>query len=134
MKRLGQLLIALLGCLHLCGGHWGVLQCVAWSKMLVDYSAQDGFFEGARKTFDGAHPCAMCQSIAKGRQSEQGTELPSSAKRDLALKEVTLPQRILLHRPMVRTPETREFTVPSLAGDLWSASPPSPPPRLLGWS
>ena len=99
--------------------------------MLVDYSTQDGLIEGARKTFDGEHPCCMCKSIAEGRKSERDQQLPTSAKHGLSLKEVTLPSRILLRTPVAPRSENHVFVSPRLAVDLWAASPPSPPPRRL---
>ena len=51
-KRLRTFLV-LLSCLQLCAGVDAMLQIVAWSRMLVDYSAQAGLAEGASMTFDG---------------------------------------------------------------------------------
>jgi hypothetical protein len=56
LRKALRIIVAVLGCLHLCGGHYGVVQALAWSKMLVDYSQRDGLVEGAIKTFDGKHP------------------------------------------------------------------------------
>nr|MCH1922634.1 hypothetical protein [Shewanella ferrihydritica] len=84
--------VALLGCLHLCGGHWGVMQAVAWTSMLADYSAQDGFVVGAKKTFDGEHPCCMCKAIQEGKKKESGAhdkQLPAPNP-GLMLKECVL--------------------------------------------
>ncbi|RYD38991.1 MAG: hypothetical protein EOP85_16735 [Verrucomicrobiaceae bacterium] len=77
MNRLLRTTFAILACLHLCGGHWGVLQVVAWSRMIVEYSAKEGVLVGTKKTFDGEHPCHMCKSIAKGKTDESKNEKPA---------------------------------------------------------
>ena len=52
------------------GLHWAVLQTIAWTGMLVNYSCQGSFTEALGKTFDGKHPCCLCNAIQKGRASE----------------------------------------------------------------
>lgn len=53
------------------GGHWAVLQGIAWTGMLLEYSVEDGsLLKGVTKTFDGGHPCKMCLSISEGQQEE----------------------------------------------------------------
>lgn len=53
------------------GGHWAVLQGIAWTGMLVEYSVADGsLIKAVTKTFDGEHPCKMCLSITEGKQEE----------------------------------------------------------------
>jgi len=53
------------------GLHWAVLQTVAWTGMLVAYSAEAGLREGVSRTFDGQHPCPLCKAIQKGRAEEK---------------------------------------------------------------
>lgn len=106
-----------------------MLQGIAWTKMLVEYSASDGLLEGTRKTFDGEHPCSMCKSITEGKKTEQSQPLPATAHRDLSLKEITLPSSILLREPHSSPLPAPIFAAPRLESDLWSASPPIPPPR-----
>lgn len=70
LLRLGQyLLIAAM--FAACGGHWLVLQSVAWGGMIVAYSRTDGLTVGVEKTFDGQHPCGLCKAIEKSKGSEQ---------------------------------------------------------------
>lgn len=131
MPRLLRFLVALLGCLHLCGGHWGVLQGVAWSRMLVDYSAEHGLLEGARQTFDGEHPCCMCESIAKGKKQESERKPDSLTSSALVLKEAPPAKAVAL--PPVRV---LELPAPSLAAELPAPlspgeGPPVPPPRFV---
>jgi hypothetical protein len=65
------------------GGHWGVLQTVAWANMIWTYSTQDGsVLAGAKKTFDGEHPCNMCDSIKEAKKQEKkAPEILSATKK-----------------------------------------------------
>src|ERR1700723_2091760 len=56
------------------GGHWAVLQTVAWATMIVDYSRSGALTEAVQKTFDGKHPCQICTEIQKSRQSDKKQE------------------------------------------------------------
>ena len=54
------------------GAQWAVLQSAAWVGMAVSYSIKAGSVkEGLSKTFDGEHPCPMCELVAKGKASEK---------------------------------------------------------------
>ncbi|MFZ9875188.1 MAG: hypothetical protein ACO3E8_07455 [Candidatus Methylacidiphilales bacterium] len=76
------------------GGPWAVLQTVAWTKMMVDYSRGASVAEAVAKTFDGDHPCNLCKKISKVRQGEQKSPLViQQAKKEgpfLAVKTVRL--------------------------------------------
>ncbi len=67
--RFGQV-VMIAALLTASGGHWVVLQSVAWATMIADYARTSRISEAVVKTFDGEHPCALCKSIAKGRASE----------------------------------------------------------------
>ena len=127
-----RIIVAVLGCLHLCGGHYGVVQTLAWSKMLVDYSQRDGLVEGAIKTFDGKHPCPMCQQIGAAKKREAG-ERPNDkvAVSGLQLKECVTSLPINAAEPFFC--EIEVFSPPGMVafGMDFSVRPPVPPPR--GW-
>ena len=53
------------------GLHWAFLQTVAWTGMLVRYAQQGSLAEAVSKTFDGEHPCKMCQFVETGRAKER---------------------------------------------------------------
>jgi len=54
------------------GGHWGAMQTLAWTGMLWNYTQADGsLLSGVKKTFDGEHPCTMCDSIKTATEKEQ---------------------------------------------------------------
>jgi hypothetical protein len=48
-----------------------ILQAAAWAGMILDYSRTYGAEQGLSKTFDGAHPCALCCKVKQGREHEQ---------------------------------------------------------------
>ncbi|MEZ5388149.1 MAG: hypothetical protein R3F13_21795 [Prosthecobacter sp.] len=67
------------------GAPWAVLQSVAWVGMSVAYSVRVGsVVEGVAQTFDGRHPCALCQTVAEGTRTENGKKdaipLPDATK------------------------------------------------------
>jgi hypothetical protein len=53
------------------GGHWLVLQSVAWGGMIADYARTANLTVAVEKTFDGQHPCGLCKKIEKGRGNEK---------------------------------------------------------------
>jgi hypothetical protein len=71
LRFLGHL-VAAVAMFFLAGGHWGTLQAVAWAGMLWNYTQADGsLVSGMMKTFDGEHPCTMCDSIKMAKSKEQ---------------------------------------------------------------
>jgi hypothetical protein len=107
---------------QLIGGHWAVLQATAWVGMLVKYSQSEGMEAGISKTFDGKHPCDLCLSIAKNKQ----TEKKQSSRIDVAkIDLVASAQRWVLQPP--RDSWCLRSTSVSLLG--CDSSPPVPPPR-----
>jgi hypothetical protein len=108
-------------CLSL-GFHWIALQSVAWTTMLVANARHVPLSEAVAKTFDGAHPCDLCQAVASGKKSERKSEvLPAVAKMDLicTLQTLTwLPPWISYEYPR------RNSAIPERV-----QSPPVPPPR-----
>ena len=117
--------------LHLSGGHYGVLQCIAWSKMLIEYSSSDGLLEGARKTFDGENPCDMCRSIAAAKQerSQHEEQAPAPGAEQLSLKDLRIPPMVSLEDPSSRDIATQRFAPPVARAGLAGESPPFPPPQ-----
>ena len=80
LKRFGHclLIIALLGAT---GGHWAVLQTVAWADMLAKNLQTDSVEAAIAKTFDGSHPCKLCKQISAGKASEKKSEVPFQIKK-----------------------------------------------------
>ncbi len=67
--------------LAVAGAHWTVLQSVAWTTMLASNLRTDSFTEAVERTFDGKHPCPLCQAIAKGKKTEKKTEFSIPLKK-----------------------------------------------------
>lgn len=67
--------------------HLPLMQMVAWSRMFVLYSRVMPVAEAVEMTFDGDHPCPMCQSIKKAQTSSAEKDklggLSESRMRDL---------------------------------------------------
>jgi hypothetical protein len=80
LKRFGHclLILALLGAT---GGHWVVLQTVAWTDMLAENLQTSSVTEAISKTFGGTHPCKLCKQISSGKQAEKKSESPLQIKK-----------------------------------------------------
>ena len=106
------------------GGHWYLLQTVAWSSMLATNLQEGTLTEALSKTFYGNHPCSLCKQIAKGKASEKKSKFPTPTQK---LEFTHAPSRFVFAPPM-------EFW---LQGDLWphtdslTHAPPVPPPRAF---
>src|SRR5256714_9106049 len=61
------------------GMHWIVLQSLAWTTMLIDYSKNAPLCQAIAQTFDGAHPCSLCHAVNAGKHSEKKSDLQSPA-------------------------------------------------------
>ena len=105
------------------GGHWVVLQSVAWMGMAVSYAQHGPLTEALRKTFDGQHPCKLCKVVREGQKSERDHS---------SLKVETKLDFLLVSRAMRIDPPAQFVSIPS-GPDIFycsSQSPPTPPPRF----
>ena len=114
----------MLAAVQILGGHWAVLQSVAWVGMVVKY-AQHGSLESAlEKTFDGTHPCQLCQVVLTGRNAEEKQPL---AKDLLKLKfEAVLAPATLVPAPLSAP---REFFLTVILPQEVPLDVCTPPPR-----
>ena len=126
--RLRSKIIVLLGpwCIAvalflLAGGHWGAMQTMAWAGMLWNYTQTDGsLLSGVKKTFDGEHPCTMCDSIKTAKDKEQSKPVTLvSAKK---IESLPAPMRAVL--PLR---ECRDFVFPVAAEVKLAARADAPP-------
>jgi len=123
VKKLGHLflIVALLGAT---GGHWAVLQTIAWADMLTTNLQTESVANALTKTFDGAHPCKMCKQISAGKKAEKKSELPLQLKKMEFVNE----------RPGFVFAAPQDFRLaPVLLSELdgLSRQPSVPPPRSL---
>lgn len=134
VKRFFHTLLCLMAALHLVGGHWGVLQMVAWARMVADYSEGRGLMVGVKETFDGEHACPMCKKIAAGKQQEQSQQLPLSknVREDLTKWFSISPSGSVLPQPSWEDSlATLRIEAPELHSPQWDTQPPVPPPRRV---
>ena len=104
------------------GLHWGFLQSLAWTTMLVDNLTTSSFSAAVQRTFDGKHPCALCKAVAQGKKSEKKSETVLSFKKFDGLNQAVA----ILISPPASFPsvEPQAQFLETLAH-----APPIPPPR-----
>jgi hypothetical protein len=56
------------------GGEAALLQCVAWGSMLAGNLRTASVSQAVSKTFDGQHPCPLCQAIERAKKSEKKSD------------------------------------------------------------
>ena len=109
--------------MQLLGGHWAVLQSVAWVGMAIDYAKTESLGAALDKTFSGANPCELCQVVSRGVNEEK--------KRDagkLLLKLEAVLADAVQAPPPHGTPRlypSAKFPLPALR-----LAPPTPPPQV----
>jgi hypothetical protein len=121
LNRFGHLLL-IFALLSATGAHWAALQSVAWASMLADNARVSSLPEAIEKTFDGKHPCALCKSIAHGRQNEKKSDVQNEAKRLEFLNDAVA---------IFTSPSTHFYLACETTTRLSSLNrtPPVPPPR-----
>lgn len=112
----------------LVGGHWTVLQTVAWAQMIHDYSRTAGSLAAAvEQTFDGQHPCPLCRQIETAKSKER-TSNPAALGASLDVKaKALLAGSEPLMQPRIRLARFPGALCPVAASRL--DAPPTPPPR-----
>ena len=104
------------------GGHWALLQSVAWVGMFVNNVRSCSLTESFERTFDGQHPCALCKVVAAGKKSEQKQPLD---KLEVKIDFWYAPASCLVVAPPRagrKMPQTDAFS-------SRVETPPTPPPR-----
>jgi hypothetical protein len=110
------------------GGHWFVLQSVAWTRMIVAFSQRDSWGTAIVKTFDGKHACALCLKIRAGRQQEE-----QQRKETLLIKTEKMMDVMVTIRQVSVSPASVDACdalpfVPHFQTGFLDP-PPTPPPR-----
>jgi hypothetical protein len=104
------------------GGHWPLLQSVAWVKMFVTFSQTDDLKTAVAKTFDGKHPCSICSLVKQGKETEQ--------KQTAQVSKIKIDFFLVNAEPfLIQVPSLIETTFVVPAHDPQAASPLTPPPR-----
>jgi hypothetical protein len=123
--RAGQYL--LIGALIISmGGHFALLQTIAWGNMLVDFSSKSSIAEAVEKTFDGGHPCSLCKALKKSKSEDEKKPVLRSESR----MEVILPVSVKV--PFPRSTAVT-FRVTEYCGSFAEVflAVPTPPPRTV---
>ena len=122
MRRLIHFVV-LIAFVFSCGGQWYALQCIAWVKMLHDYSQVVPFTEAVSMTFSGHYPCEICKALAEKKQADDD-KICSLDKLD---KKFFPPLEARVSVPSIAPVEHDKYVRFLLSR---SESPPTPPPRL----
>jgi hypothetical protein len=120
-RRIGQVLVVCALVLSI-GGHWTVLQSVAWVGMAVRFAQESPLSLALEKTFDGKHACKLCKAVQAGKATEKKREAHKPVTK---LEFAMLSIKLLLFPPQF---EAASFASPA-PPDGHHDSPPSPPPE-----
>ena len=104
------------------GLHWAIFQSVAWFGMVITYSQGATLTQALVKTFDGKHPCSLCNQIAQAQKSQKKSDRHFEVKK---LEFVSTGQVITFAAPS-------HFQLQSAGNSSAPQSPetpPVPPPR-----
>jgi hypothetical protein len=107
------------------GGHWGILQSVAWTRMLVVYARTAPLETALEQTFDGQHPCCLCRMIQEAKHASAPTELRQPIVRDNTLFADSYAI------PFGAPPWSRLAPSAAPAPSSRREPPPVPPPRFV---
>ena len=120
--RAGKLAVVLMLVLAT-GGHWFLLQSVAWVQMTARFAQQESLGDALQKTFDGKHPCQLCKFVKRGKAAEREREQKApDLKIDFQL--VNTAHRLFAPSPILH------FTPFLLEAEPRPLPPPLPPPRV----
>jgi hypothetical protein len=109
------------------GGPLLVLQGVAWTGMVQEYSKHDSFTNALQKTLSGKYRCSLCKKIAEAKHNEQKTA--ASFKIEKSLKAALLTQGcelLSLFGKKTQYPHVIALDYRSIIQE-----PPAPYPRAL---
>lgn len=110
------------------GLHWGLLQSVAWTGMLIDHLGVRSLDEAVSMTFDGAHPCELCLAIDEARATATDDERSPLPDQRLEAAKAVMGQP----SPVLVGPTVAELVPawpPARRTRPWDDGPEPPPPR-----
>jgi hypothetical protein len=121
MRRLSAFLI-LIAFVFSTGGHWYVLQGVAWTKMVGEFSEHAPLVRAIKMAVSGQYPCKMCKVIAEKKQQEEQSQykLPTIKKDFVSLQPASLLQPVI--GPLT-------YAVVQMHFGAGQSRPSIPPPR-----
>ncbi|HEY2573401.1 MAG TPA: hypothetical protein VGH65_05000 [Verrucomicrobiaceae bacterium] len=87
MRSLGRWLLVIALSLSI-GLQWAVVQSAAWVGMFVNYSKEATISQSLARTFDGKHPCKLCEVAQRGESNQDRQNTSNSpVKLNLAAPE-----------------------------------------------
>jgi hypothetical protein len=132
LKSLLRHFVLLLGCLHLVGGSYSLVQVYAWANMIFTYSKETGVSKAMTDTFSGEKPCSLCKKIAAAKVKESGDQpkplVPASPLAKTA-EPLFPPSVVTLRAPRHTLYLAPDFVPLAPAISMQRGSPPTPPPR-----
>lgn len=116
--------LALVAALILCGGHWALMQTVAWTGMLLENSRSETTFAAAvTKTFNGQNPCSLCKKIDLAHAEEE--QAPASPHKPVKIEALATFAAATFTAP---PPSRHTFAPFHPSGDQRDTPPPGPIP------
>jgi hypothetical protein len=91
--------------------------------MVVKYVKCAPLREAIAQTFDGAHPCSLCHTVNRGKDSENKRDVQSTTPK---IDMICAPRAISSARPFVLF----EYVTKNFSMSEHGHSPPVPPPRF----
>jgi hypothetical protein len=107
------------------GGHWAVLQSIAYSRMLVQFAQEDSWCTAVEKTFDSRYACPLCPKIRDGYNKER--KAPPTVSGGHLPEFVAQSGFFFCFAPAAVTDVP---FLPPLHADFYTV-PPKPPPRVV---
>lgn len=106
------------------GGHWAVLQSVAYARMVVEFAQKDSLGIAVKKAFAGRHFCSLCPKIRDGYNEQRKAPRTQTVDR--------LPEFVGQSGGLLLFMLTQGLEILSLLPSYidFSTAPPKPPPRL----
>lgn len=122
MLKLSKMMVVM-GLVLTLVGHWAALQSVAWLVMVVKYSRTTTLQAALSMTFDGQHPCALCEFVGEGKKADaqKPQHLLKAHSLDLFVEK---PAAFLFLKPEL----ARAHAVDRKVAARFER-PPTPPPR-----
>jgi hypothetical protein len=126
VRRIAAITLALLLGVILAGGHLALLQGVAWASMLISRASTAPLAVAVSTTFDGKHPCAICQELDR-HQHDAAPGAPAPDQTAKKMKTDCLPMTAWSGSPAASLIARLIPREPPLAAPPRDA-PPTPPP------
>ncbi len=111
------------------GGHWAVLQSIAYTGMLIEFAQKDSLGIAVQKTFDDRFACGLCPKIRAGYTKER--QAPPAVSGSEHLPEFTVQTVDPLFFVPTKVAEIPFVPRPQID---FSNAPPTPPPRGFDFS